>query len=1255
MFMAAVPTARAFQHPGIPLTLADLSTVKSNLTKSPWSSGYAALQADWLANTNYGMHGPFTYVNRNNDGNYDNEGAWESDMQAVFDLARMWYFTSDSNYAKKSHEILLAWAATQTNYGGIEASFDLGDYAYRYAGGADILRGTWPGWTASDTATVSNYFARVFWPCLAVPGEVATGSQGMEDLTAAVAIAVFNDDTNKFNEVLSSFLMDADSGLCDTYANGEMGDTGRDQGHAGLFVFDLAWIGEVFWKQGVDVFSIGGDRIHACGEYYTRYNGSSSLQTNLPYVPIGAPFWGVFNNIGGSPGSAGLNGLAPNIIHAAYAVRLGLQTPFMDLYGLRGWDEDGFVYYKTTDSSAATPASVTTLPLTASVSGGLTSANLNGCTPAGSASYSGGTWTLTGGYAGGDPWDTAGNDTVHFVHQQVSGDFVMTAKVNSVSATDGHAKAGIMMRDSLGTATYRVWVAITDSTTYERGMIGWSDLPYGSNAESESSTISRKPYWVKIERVGDRVQTFTSIDGGDWAPAGTADFNGLPGTIYVGLFNTSFETGTLGTATFSNVRLTGGNNGEALQAPPAPFAIYASPGAGQVPLHWNESFMATSYNVLRSAIDGGPYTAIATVTNPSYVDTNVAANTTYHYVVSASNAAGTSGNSKQDSATTAPAPSAPAGLTALRGNGQATLVWSASIGATSYNVKRSTTSGSGYVAVASVTDASCVDTGLTNGVTYYYVVSAVSAAGEGADSSETTVTPYAGAPAALFWSGAVNGSWNTTAANWLSNGVSADFQAGSAVIFDDSATGSTTVSNVVTVSPASIVFNNSLDYYYVYSSPIGGSGSLTKLGGAEVFLGGANSFSGGATVLDGKLTIQNASALGAGTLTLNGGTFDTYDTLTFGNNIFVTNSGSAIQLNSANNLTLSGTLSGNGSLTLGNDADNNSLYLSGVNSMSGGTVTIAGNNNYVRFATANAGNARVDWVFNNQPTRATFDFASGTISFGSLAGTGSIQGNFSGAMNLTISVGANGHSTTFPGVIHNNGWGTGSINLVKVGSGTLTLLGTNDYTGTTTVNAGELLVSTLSLAKGIYTVAGGATLGVTNVSGGSALVSNLTVSAGSALEFRGLASTALPLIAASNLTVNGSCALEIIGTNGLVAGNSYPLISYAGTANGSLENLQLRMPYGWRGALVSGGNLISLASLAVVSTVPPLIDVTITNQQFQISWPADRIGWRLQAQTNSLESGLGTNWTDIAASETNQIFMPIDAANGSLFFRLVYP
>ncbi|HZI33611.1 MAG TPA: alginate lyase family protein, partial [Candidatus Binatia bacterium] len=151
--------AQAFNHPCIPTTLQELETIKASLNQEPWKSGYAILAADSHSSLNYTMQGPFGTVTRNPNLNLNE---WRNDMVAVYDLARMWYFTGNTNYAQKAHDILLVWANTQTNFGGQESGLDLGDYAHCYAGGADILRGTWPGWTAADTASVSNFFENVY-------------------------------------------------------------------------------------------------------------------------------------------------------------------------------------------------------------------------------------------------------------------------------------------------------------------------------------------------------------------------------------------------------------------------------------------------------------------------------------------------------------------------------------------------------------------------------------------------------------------------------------------------------------------------------------------------------------------------------------------------------------------------------------------------------------------------------------------------------------------------------------------------------------------------------------------------------------------------------------------------------------------------------------------------------------------------------------------------------------------------------------
>jgi hypothetical protein len=88
------------------------------------------------------------------------------------------------------------------------------------------------------------------------------------------------------------------------------------------------------------------------------------------------------------------------------------------------------------------------------------------------------------------------------------------------------------------------------------------------------------------------------------------------------------------------------------------------------------------------------------------------------------------------------APAAPTGLVATAGDSSVALSWNGSATATSYKVKRSTTSGGPYTVVASnVTTTSYADTTVSNSTTYYYVVSAVNANGESGNSSQVSATP----------------------------------------------------------------------------------------------------------------------------------------------------------------------------------------------------------------------------------------------------------------------------------------------------------------------------------------------------------------------------------------------------------------------------------------------------------------------------------------------------------------------------------
>jgi fibronectin type 3 domain-containing protein len=106
---------------------------------------------------------------------------------------------------------------------------------------------------------------------------------------------------------------------------------------------------------------------------------------------------------------------------------------------------------------------------------------------------------------------------------------------------------------------------------------------------------------------------------------------------------------------------------------------------------------------------------------------------------------------------TGPAPpAAPTGLAATAGDAQVALSWSASATATNYFVKRSTTSGSGYVTIATNTSLAFTNIGLANGTLYYFVVSAVNAFAESTNSAQVNARPTSFAPPQLGFAALVN-------------------------------------------------------------------------------------------------------------------------------------------------------------------------------------------------------------------------------------------------------------------------------------------------------------------------------------------------------------------------------------------------------------------------------------------------------------------------------------------------------------------
>ena len=189
-----------------------------------------------------------------------------------------------------------------------------------------------------------------------------------------------------------------------------------------------------------------------------------------------------------------------------------------------------------------------------------------------------------------------------------------------------------------------------------------------------------------------------------------------------------------------------------------PLAATASavPTSGQIPLSVSFTGTATGGSPPDSySWNFGDGSAASTSQNPSHTYNTAGTYTATLTVTDSSSPAksATSGVTITASPVSGAAPGAPIGLTASPGSGQVTLNWTApasngGVDITSYHVYRGTMSGSetlltsgGCSGLSNV--LTCTDTGLTNGQTYFYKVTAVNAIGEGAKSNEASAAPVA--------------------------------------------------------------------------------------------------------------------------------------------------------------------------------------------------------------------------------------------------------------------------------------------------------------------------------------------------------------------------------------------------------------------------------------------------------------------------------------------------------------------------------
>jgi autotransporter-associated beta strand protein len=454
-----------------------------------------------------------------------------------------------------------------------------------------------------------------------------------------------------------------------------------------------------------------------------------------------------------------------------------------------------------------------------------------------------------------------------------------------------------------------------------------------------------------------------------------------------------------------------------------------------------------------------------------------------------------------------------------------------------------------------------------------------------------------GAPSAnLLWNIAGSGTWDvTTTKSWL-NGSNPDyFYNADKVTFNDSP-GSGSVSVVVngTVLPGLMTVSNT-NVAYTFSNAdggqINGSASLIKSGPGTLTINTANGYSGGTTLNAGLLNLGNAYALGTGALSVNGGSLDN-------------TSGGTMTLasNNAQNWNAGFTFLGTAPLNLGTGA----VTLGGATTVnvSGGTLTVGGaisglyglglsgpgmlvlgsNNAYTGDMTISSGVLQAgttnplpygagygNLVFSGSAQPAVLDLNGNNVAVNGLSQPSvtsqtTIVNNM-GSSLAVLSVGNNGNTTTFGGVLADNSNPSGGTLALTLAGGALTLTNTNTYSGTTTISGG----ATLALGTGAAGQDGQLTSTSGIVNNGALVVNNVGPTTLAPINVSTSLSGVLVQNSASTLTLTGQNYLSslVVNTTGISGGTiNLPGGSPFSNASSSAWTLSSAVNFPGSGAII---------------------------------------------------------------------------------------
>lgn len=186
--------------------------------------------------------------------------------------------------------------------------------------------------------------------------------------------------------------------------------------------------------------------------------------------------------------------------------------------------------------------------------GALSGANLGTPAISGSVSRAGNTVTITAG--GSDIQNTA--DEGYFAHQQRTGDFDISVKVQSLTQNDLYSKAGLMVRESLAANSRNLMALVFPSNALRNNNNGGYEFQYRASTGSGTSVIypsapqpavSYPNTWLRLRRMGNLFLAYSSSNGRDWRENARLTMV-LPNTVYFGFAHVSHNTAQLGTCVF---------------------------------------------------------------------------------------------------------------------------------------------------------------------------------------------------------------------------------------------------------------------------------------------------------------------------------------------------------------------------------------------------------------------------------------------------------------------------------------------------------------------------------------------------------------------------------------------------------------------------------------------------------------------------------------------------------------------------------